>query len=162
MLAEASLAKPGRAQRILHWSDCAQRRTARSVVTQEAHCSAPTLRAAVQMVEAQLALKDKQAPGMSTLLYVLTGCGRGHLTSLAHPKALGDLLEAAIGAVFLDTGKSLSATYPVRAACMRLEPKRLRCSESSPLVACLRSLLSLCKQHDAMLASSTHAQVCVA
>ena len=59
-------------------------------------------------------LKARMAPQMSSLLYIITGCGMGYMAALQHPKALGDVVEASIGAVFVDSGCDLNATYPVR------------------------------------------------
>ena len=96
----------------------------------------------MQKVKQKLSLKETAAPQMSTLLYVITGCGMGYMSSIEHPKALGDIMESAIGAcsqeiacmqnmtcccsqaarrerlcaagaVYLDTGMDISATYPV-------------------------------------------------
>lgn len=68
----------------------------------------------MQKVQQKLSLKQTVAPKMSTLLYVITGCGMGYMSSIEHPKALGDIMESAIGAVYLDSGMDISATYPVR------------------------------------------------
>jgi dsRNA-specific ribonuclease len=65
------------------------------------------------MVRAKLAQKEKAAPDMSDLLYVITGCGMGYMGFMEHPKCLGDIMESAIGAVYLDTGMNMSLTYPV-------------------------------------------------
>lgn len=58
-------------------------------------------------------MKQQVAPSMSTILFIITGCGMGYMGSMEHPKALGDIVESAIGAVYLDTGMSLAKTYPV-------------------------------------------------
>lgn len=65
------------------------------------------------MVQQKLAQKQKAAPDMSDLLYVITGCGMGYMGSMEHPKCLGDIMESAIGAVYLDTGMDVGRTYPV-------------------------------------------------
>jgi dsRNA-specific ribonuclease len=66
-------------------------------------------------VEAKMKLKEQVAPGMSDILYVITGCGMGYMASMGHPKALGDIIEAAIGAAFVDSDMDLTRVYPVRA-----------------------------------------------
>lgn len=68
----------------------------------------------MQLVEGKMERKARVAPSMSSLLYVITGCGMGYMAALQHPKALGDIVEASIGAVFVDSGCDLDATYPVR------------------------------------------------
>jgi hypothetical protein len=68
------------------------------------------------MVDAVIELKERHAPGMSDILYMATGFGSGHLSAMDHPKALGDVVEAAIGAVLVDTDFDLAATFPVRFA----------------------------------------------
>jgi dsRNA-specific ribonuclease len=62
--------------------------------------------------------KDKKArhpaaSRMSDILYMVTGFGTGYLGSMDHPKALGDIVESLIGAVFVDTGFDLCQTLPV-------------------------------------------------
>lgn len=64
-----------------------------------------------------MALKAQAAPGMSNVLYIMTGCGKGYMAAHEHPKALGDLVESVVGAVFVDTGLSLARTYPVCSNC---------------------------------------------
>lgn len=64
-------------------------------------------------------MKEKKAAhpaanSMSDILYVVTGFGTGYLGSMDHPKALGDLFESLIGAVYCDSGFDLVKTYPVR------------------------------------------------
>ena len=54
------------------------------------------------------------ASRMSDILYVVTGFGTGYLGSMDHPKALGDLVESLVGAVFCDSGFNIAKTYPVR------------------------------------------------
>ena len=68
----------------------------------------------VQKVDAKMELKKKVAPNMSDILYVITGCGCGYMAHMDCPKALGDVMEAAIGAVYVDCGMDLTKVYPVR------------------------------------------------
>eukprot|EP00892_Ulva_mutabilis_P000531 jgi/Ulvmu1/10479/UM064_0016.1 len=79
--------------------------------------SCPTLRDSItafsSMVRQKPSLEEHVAAGMSTILFIITGCGMGYMGSLEHPKALGDVVESAIGAVYLDSGCSLAKTYPV-------------------------------------------------
>lgn len=65
------------------------------------------------MVRQKLAMKEEVAAGMSAILFIITGCGMGYMGSMEHPKALGDVVESAVGAVFVDSGMSLAKTYPV-------------------------------------------------
>jgi hypothetical protein len=82
----------------------------------------------LQTVDEKMKLKEQVAPTMSTMLYVITGCGMGYMTSTEHPKALGDIMESAIGAVFLDTGMDVNKTYPVRRSPRALLQLVLGCS----------------------------------
>lgn len=54
------------------------------------------------------------AANMSDILYMVTGFGTGYLGAMDHPKALGDVFESLLGAVFVDTGFDLVRTLPVR------------------------------------------------
>ena len=56
----------------------------------------------------------KRQKNISDILYMVNGFGSGHLAALDHPKALGDVVEALIGATLLDTGFDLVATSKVR------------------------------------------------
>jgi len=49
------------------------------------------------MVRQKLSMKQQVAPSMSTILFIITGCGMGYMGSMEHPKALGDIVESAIG-----------------------------------------------------------------
>jgi dsRNA-specific ribonuclease len=61
--------------------------------------------------------KNPDAKCMSDILYVVTGFGTQYLGAMDHPKAMGDVIESLIGAVYCDTGHDIAKTYPVRFLC---------------------------------------------
>ena len=77
----------------------------------------------MQEIQKKLELKasNQVTRDMSVILYVITGCGMGYMGSMTAPKQMGDVLEALIGAMFLDTSCNMNTVYPVR-------PSRPQCS----------------------------------
>jgi dsRNA-specific ribonuclease len=77
--------------------------------------ASPDQRHSLQNVEEVQKNKEKNpdAKRMSDILYVTTGFGTQYLGSMDHPKAMGDVMESLIGAVFCDTNHDIAKTYPV-------------------------------------------------